>query len=58
MRGRYFVAVSVAYIALGIVILTRAVVAHVYVIGVLGLVFILLGAIRLRDYRVHRERAS
>ena len=54
MRGRYFVLVSVLYLALGIVIMVRSVVAHVVPLVVLGVVFLALGGVRLRDYYRHR----
>jgi len=50
MRQKYFVIASFFYIGLGIVILARSALAHVYPIALLGLVFIALGAVRLRDY--------
>jgi uncharacterized membrane protein HdeD (DUF308 family) len=42
--------VSVIYILIGLVIMVRSVLAHVAVIAILGIVFIALGAVRLRDY--------
>lgn len=50
MRERYYLLVSILYIALGMIILVRSVTAHVAPVGILGLVFIALGAVRLRDY--------
>ena len=50
LRQRYYVVVSVIYILIGLVIVVRSVIGHVAVIGLLGLVFIALGAVRLRDY--------
>lgn len=50
MRRRYYVVVSIAYIVLGIVILVRSVTSHVLPIVILGIVFIALGLVRLRDY--------
>ncbi len=49
-RQRYFVIASLAYIVLGVVILVRTLLAHALPLVVLGLVFIALGAVRLRDY--------
>lgn len=43
---------SVIYICIGIIIMVRSVLAHVVPIAVLGVVFIALGVVRLRDYRV------
>jgi uncharacterized membrane protein HdeD (DUF308 family) len=53
-RQRYFVIVSVIYIALGIVIVVRAAFAHSAVIIIFGVVLIALGLIRLRDFRAWR----
>lgn len=50
LRQRYFVIASVLYIVLGIVILVRTVMAHALPLAILGIVFIALGAVRLRDY--------
>ncbi len=50
LRQRYFVIASLLYIVLGIVILVRTVLAHALPLVVLGLVFIALGVVRLRDY--------
>jgi uncharacterized membrane protein HdeD (DUF308 family) len=50
VRERYYLLVSILYIALGIIILVRSVTSHVAPVGILGLVFIVLGAVRLRDY--------
>ena len=50
MRQRYYVLVSVIYIALGLIIVVRSVLAHVLIVGILGVVFIALGLVRLRDF--------
>lgn len=50
MRRRYYVLASVLYILLGGAILARSVAAHVFPIAILGVVFVALGAVRLRDY--------
>lgn len=50
MRQKYFVIASVVYIILGFVIVVRSAMAHAFVLAILGLVFIALGAVRLRDY--------
>jgi uncharacterized membrane protein HdeD (DUF308 family) len=50
VRRRYYVLASVIYILLGVVIVVRSILAHVAIIAVLGVVFIALGAVRLRDY--------
>lgn len=57
LRQRYFVIASLLYIGLGIIILVRTVLAHVLPLAVLGIVFIALGAVRLRDY-YNREALS
>jgi uncharacterized membrane protein HdeD (DUF308 family) len=49
-RSRYFVFASVMYVLLGAVIAVRAAMAHAPVPVVLGLIFLALGAVRLRDY--------
>ena len=58
MRERYYVVVSLAFIALGLIIVARSVLAHAFVVGILGIVFVLLGAVRLRDYWGRRERLT
>jgi hypothetical protein len=50
MRRRYFIVVSIVYLLLGGVIIARSVASHVVPIALLGLVFVALGAVRLRDY--------
>jgi uncharacterized membrane protein HdeD (DUF308 family) len=50
MRQKYYVVASVVYIILGFIIVVRSALAHVFVLAILGLVFIALGAVRLRDY--------
>jgi uncharacterized membrane protein HdeD (DUF308 family) len=50
LRQRYYVLVSVIYILIGLVIMVRSILGHVVAIGLLGLVFIALGAVRLRDF--------
>lgn len=54
-RQRYFVGASLLYIVLGVIILVRTALAHALPLAVLGLVFIALGAVRLRDYYRHRS---
>jgi hypothetical protein len=56
VRARYFVFVSLVYLLLGVVILVRGVLAHAVIAGVLGLIFLGLGAVRLRDYRTWKQR--
>jgi uncharacterized membrane protein HdeD (DUF308 family) len=50
VRERWFVIASVAYIAAGLIIVARSVLAHVIPLVILGIVFVALGAVRLRDY--------
>jgi uncharacterized membrane protein HdeD (DUF308 family) len=57
VRQRYYLLVSVVYIALGVVIVVRSAVAHVLVVGILGVVLIALGLVRLRDLSA-RNRLS
>lgn len=56
MRERYYVAVSVAYIILGVTIVVRSAMAQVPIVGILGVVFVALGVVRLRDLSAHRKR--
>jgi uncharacterized membrane protein HdeD (DUF308 family) len=55
VRQRYYVAVSILYVLLGVVIVTRSLIGHVVPIALLGVVFIALGAVRLREYFVHAD---
>jgi len=50
VRQRFFVLVSVLYLAVGSVILVRSAVAHIVPLMLLGIVFLALGGVRLRDY--------
>lgn len=50
MRRRYHLAVSGGYVAIGAVIGARSVLAGVIPIAILGLVFVALGLVRVRDY--------
>jgi uncharacterized membrane protein HdeD (DUF308 family) len=58
MRQKYFVIASVVYIILGLVIVVRSALAHALVLAILGLVFIALGAVRLRDYHLRGKARS
>jgi len=49
LRGRIYVIASLLYVVIGFIIVLRSVVAGVLPIGILGLVFIALGVVRLRD---------
>ncbi|MDQ2745431.1 MAG: hypothetical protein M3Z66_24485 [Chloroflexota bacterium] len=55
LRRKYHVAVSLAYLALGGVIVARSIAGHVLPVGILGLVFIALALVRLRDYRTWKN---
>jgi uncharacterized membrane protein HdeD (DUF308 family) len=57
VRQRYYVLVSVIYIALGLIIVVRSVLAHVLIVGILGVVFIALGLVRLRDFAARNRSA-
>ena len=50
IRRRYYLAISVGYLIVGAIIVVRSVQGHVIPIGLLGLVFMGLGVVRLRDY--------
>lgn len=58
MRQRYFVVVSGLYVALGVIILARSLVAHVIPLVILGLIFIALGIVRIRTYRKQGEERT
>lgn len=49
-RRHYYVLASVAFVAMGVIILVRSVVGRVLPVGMLGLVFIALGLVRLREF--------
>jgi len=55
LRRKYHIAVSLAYLALGVVIAARSIAGHVLPVGILGLVFIALALVRLRDYRAWKK---
>jgi hypothetical protein len=57
-RRRYSLAVSVGYVFVGIVIAVRSVVSDVIPLAVLGLVFVALGAVRIREYLIWRRTFS
>ena len=57
MRGRLYIFSSVAYMVLGVIIAVRSIAAHVVPIAVLGVVFIALGGVRLRDWMIARDRS-
>ncbi len=55
VRERYFIAVSVAYLALGVVVVVRAVTASALPAAAFGIILLVLGAVRLRDYLTWRR---
>jgi hypothetical protein len=57
LRNRYYVLVSVIYILIGLVVVVRSLIGHVAAIGLLGIVFIALGVVRMRDYVAFRREA-
>jgi hypothetical protein len=57
LRRRYFLLVSVAYIALGLIIAGRSVVAHVPGVAILGIVLVALGAVRIRGFLARNDAA-
>lgn len=57
VRGRLYIFSSVAYMVLGVIIAVRSIAAHVVPIAVLGVVFIALGGVRLRDWMIARDRS-
>jgi uncharacterized membrane protein HdeD (DUF308 family) len=50
LRQKYFLVVSAGFIILGLIILARAAIAGVPIIGILGAVLIALGLVRIRDF--------
>jgi uncharacterized membrane protein HdeD (DUF308 family) len=58
LRRRYSLSVSVIYIGLGVVIAVRSLVSHVGAIALLGVVFIALGTVRVREYLKWRRSAD
>jgi len=58
MRQRYSVVVSAVYVLLGAVIIARGLAAHSLIPGILGIVFVALGAVRLCDFITWRRKSS
>lgn len=56
LRQRYSLVISVAYIAIGVVIVVRSLLAIVLPLVLLGIVFMALGAVRIRDYLSWRRQ--
>lgn len=50
LRQRYYLVASVAFVLLGSIIVVRSAVSRVLPVGVLGLVFIALGVVRMREF--------
>jgi hypothetical protein len=57
LRQKYYVAASAAFIVLGLIIIARAALAGTFVVGILGLVLVGLGLVRIRDF-ARLRRAS
>jgi uncharacterized membrane protein HdeD (DUF308 family) len=57
LRQKYFVAASVCFIVLGLIIVARAAVAGTYIVGLLGVVLIALGVVRIRDFLSVRRQS-
>ncbi|HLJ67231.1 MAG TPA: DUF308 domain-containing protein [Chloroflexota bacterium] len=57
-RARYHFVASVLFIAIGVVILVRAVLAHVPFAGLLGVVFLALGIVRIRAFLNWKRQQS
>jgi uncharacterized membrane protein HdeD (DUF308 family) len=55
VRQRYFVFVSAVYVLLGLVLLVRAAMAGAALPAILGIIFVALGAVRLRDFAMWRH---
>ena len=55
VRRRYSLVISMLYVVLGLIIGGRSLAAGVWPLIILGLVFIALGAVRIRDYLVWRR---
>jgi hypothetical protein len=55
IRRRYSLAVSVLYVVAGLIIGGRSLAAGVWPLIILGLVFIALGAVRIREYLIWRR---
>lgn len=58
IRQRYSLAISIGYIGVGVIIMVRSVLADVLPLVVLGIVFLALGAVRIRDYLKWRHQAG
>jgi uncharacterized membrane protein HdeD (DUF308 family) len=58
MRERYFLFVSVMYLLLGGLLVARSLSAQLIPAGLLGIVLVALGAVRLKDYFRHRKHST
>jgi uncharacterized membrane protein HdeD (DUF308 family) len=56
LRQRFTAVSSALFILLGLIILVRSLIASVIPLAVLGVVFIALGVVRIRDYLRWRQR--
>lgn len=54
VRRRYSLLVSLLYILVGLFIVVRSLLSVVVPVALLGLVFVALGAVRIRDYLAWR----
>lgn len=57
-RPRYFLIITSAYFVIGLVIIARALLTGATTMIILGAVFLLLAAVRFRDYRRWRTQVS
>ena len=57
LRQKYYFVASICFVILGLIIVVRAVLAQVPVIGILGAVLIALGVVRVRDFLKFRRGA-
>jgi hypothetical protein len=55
-RPRYFLIITAGYLVVGVIIVARAILAGVLPMVILGGVFLLLGAVRVRDYMTWRSQ--
>jgi membrane protein YdbS with pleckstrin-like domain len=55
-RPRYFLIITSAYMVIGLVIIARALLTGATTMIILGAVFLLLAAVRFRDYRRWRTQ--
>lgn len=56
-RLRYYVVASLVYMGIGVIVLVRGIMAHALLVAVLGVIFIALGAYRMRTF-LQRQRQT